>query len=161
VNHCDFPEALRYVAELAGISLEDSTKVDFRRQLATRKRQHERIEVAADKLANLERQLRLRCRYRIHDAERKLLKATERLSHLQRGTPEAFAGESESLWAMLQASSNMLRRELPAYMLLSFGVLEARARFVLQPAERDQIITAILDEGSVRAEDGKLIEVPA
>jgi DNA primase len=70
VNRCDFPTALRFVAELAGIRLEDRWSADFRRKLAARKRQQERLEEGANKLAALEHALLRERRARIHELAR-------------------------------------------------------------------------------------------
>jgi hypothetical protein len=164
VNRCDFPSALRFVAELAGIRLEDRWKADrwstdFRRELAARKRQQERLEEGANKLAALEHALLRERRDRIHLAERKRLKVSERLSALARGEPERFRGEQEALWLTLQAAKALLNTDLPAYTLLSFGAPDKRARFVLHPELRDEIIAGVRWAGYVRTAEGKPIEL--
>jgi hypothetical protein len=161
VNRCDFPSALRFVAELAGIRLEDRWSADFRRELAARKRQQERLEEGANKLAALEHALLRERRARIHDAERKRLKVSERLSALSRGEPQRFRGEQEALWLTLQAAAALLNAELPAYTLLAFGAFDERAQFVLHPELREEIIARVRWAGYVRTPDGKQIEVLA
>jgi hypothetical protein len=161
VNRCDFPAALRFVAELAGIRLEDRWSADFRRELAARKRQQERLEEGANKLAALEHALLRERRARIHDAERKRLKVSERLSVLSRGEPPRFRGEQEALWLTLQAAAALLNADLPAYTLLTFGAFEERARFVLHPELREEIIASVRWAGYVRTADGRQIEVLA
>jgi hypothetical protein len=54
-----------------------------------------------------------------------------------------------------------LQRDLPAYTLLSFGVLDERAPFVLHPELREEIISGVRWTGYVRTADGKQIEVLA
>jgi hypothetical protein len=161
VNRCDFPEARRFVAELAGIRLEHSRCADLHRQLDARKRQRERLEDAADKLSALEHALLRESRRLIHEAERKHLKVSEKLAALSRGEPERFRGEQEDLWLTLQATEVLLRAELPAYSLLSFGTPDDRARFVLHPELRDEIIADVRWAGYVRTADGKQVEVLA
>jgi len=161
VNRCDFPAALRFLAELAGIRLEGRRTADFHRELAARKRQRERLEEGANKLFVLERVLLRESRAFIHDAERKRLKASERLAALTRGEPERFRGEQEGLWLILQAAEALLRAELPAYSLLSFGTPEDRSRFVLHPELRDEIIAGVRWAGYIRTANGKQVEVLA
>lgn len=161
VNHCDFREALRFLSDLAGIRLEDHRSAESRRELAARKRQRERVEDGATKLAALEHALRRECRDRIRDAERKRLDVSERLAALAIGEPERFRGEQESLWLTLQAAATLLNTDLPAYTLLSFGAPDERARFVLRPELRDTIIAGVRWAGYIRTADGKQIEVLA
>jgi hypothetical protein len=161
VNRCDFPGALRFVAELAGIRLEDSRKCDFHSELVARKRQRERIKHSARKLVMLEHALLCESRDLIHDAERKHLKVRERLASLLRGEPERFGREEEGLWLRLQAVTASLNANLPIYTLLSFGAPEERARFVLHPKLREEIIAGVRWAGYVRTADGKQIEVLA
>jgi hypothetical protein len=158
-NRCDFLGALRFVAELAGIRLEDRRNADFQRELDARKRQRERIEDGANKLSALEHALLRECRDRIHNAERTTLKVSARLAELSRGEPERFRGEQEGLWLTLQAVAALLNTDLPSYTLLSFGALDERARFVLHAELRDEIIAGIRWAGSIRTADGKQMEV--
>jgi CHC2 zinc finger len=159
VNRCDFPEALRFVANLAGIRLEDRGRADFQRELDERKRQRERIEAGANKLSALEHALLREYRDRIHKTERTLLKVNERLADLSCGEPERFRGEQERLWLTLQVAAALLSRDLPSYTLLSFGALDERFRFVLHPELRDEIIAGVRWAGYVRTADGKQMEV--
>jgi hypothetical protein len=161
VNRCDFPEALRFMAGLAGIRLEDCRNADFHRELDARRRQRERLEDGANKLSAFEHALLRECRDRIHQAERTRLTVSERLAQLSRCEPERFRGEQEGLWLTLQAAAAVLNTDLPSYTLLSFGALDERARFVLHPELRDEIIVGVRWAGSVRTADGKQIEVLA
>jgi hypothetical protein len=159
VNHCDFPAALRFVAQLAGIRLEDRWSADFRRELAARKRQQERLEEGANKLAAIEHALLRERRDRIHDAECKRLKVSERLSALSRSEPQRFRGEQEALWLTLQAAAALLNADLPAYTLLTFGAFDERAQFVLHPELREGIIARVRWAGYVRTADGRQVAV--
>jgi hypothetical protein len=161
VNRCDFPAALRFVADLAGVRLEDRRDEEFQRKLEARKRQRERIEEGAKRLSALEHALVRECRDRIHDAERTRLKVSARLAELSRGEPERFYGEQESLWLKLKAAAALLDGNLPMYTLLSFGPPDERARFVLRPDLRGEIIAGVRLAGYVRTADGKQVEVLA
>jgi hypothetical protein len=159
VNRCDFPDALRFVAKLAGICVEDHRTVDFQRKLYARKMYRDRLEDGARRWSALEHSLLLGSRDLIHKAERGRQKASARLAALRRGEPERFRGEEARLWQTLQAAELLLRIELPIYTLLSFGAPEERARFVLHPKMRDQIMADVRSAGFVRTVDGKRVEV--
>jgi CHC2 zinc finger len=149
VNHCDFPEALRHVAELAGIRLEDAKGVNVRREVASRKQRRERVENAADKLEALERTSRLECRDRIHLAESRLAKLSDATAWAERD------------WLTASVCWTSLRRDLATYTLLSFADPAERARFVLHPELREEIISGVRWAGCVRTADGKRMEVLA
>lgn len=160
VNGCEFPDALRYLAELSGIRVRNHLSIDFRREMAARKQQRARVEDCAQKLAALERALLRERRDRIHDTERQRLRVSQRLAALARGEGERFRGEQESLWLALQAAISLLNADISAYSLLSFAAPAERARFVLHPELRDEIISRVQWAGYVRTADGKQIEVP-
>lgn len=161
VRRCDFPDALRHVADLAGIRLEEPKGPDGRREVAARKRQRERVESAADKLEAWERKLRLECRARIHDTERKQQQVSARLAAIQRGEPERFRGEQEGLWLKLKAATVLLESDLSTYTLLSFADPAERANFVVYPELREGTIRGLRWAGYIRTADGKQIEVLA
>jgi hypothetical protein len=161
VNRCDFPQALRFVADLAGIRLEDRGHADFQHELDARKQQRERIENGANKLSALEHGLLRECRDRIHNAERTRLKVSARLAELTRGEPERFRGEQERLWLTLQVAAALLNTNLHSYTLLSFGAIDERVRFVLHPELPDEIIAGVRWAGYVLGADGKQMEVLA
>jgi CHC2 zinc finger len=161
VQGCDFRAAMVYVAELAGIRLEGRPSADLRCQLAARKQLRARLEHCAEKLVAMERALLRERRERIHDAERKRLKVSERLAALARGEPERFRGEQEALWLTLQAAAMLLHADIPAYTLLSFGAPDQRARFVLHPELRDEMIADVRWAGYIRTADGKKVEALA
>jgi hypothetical protein len=145
VHRCTFPDALRYVAEFAGIRLENSRSADLRRDLAEHRRQRERIDCAAHKLAQFEHDLRIEFRNRIHECDRVLQ------------TPGPW---SEVQWQRAQAAS-VLRDEylLTAYTLLSFGSVAERCEFVLKPPVREGMVRDFRWRGYVTTDDGKQFPV--
>ena len=149
VNRCGFPEALRYVAELAGIRLEDRQNAELQRELDARKRQRERLESAADKLETLERELRLECRDRILRTERTLASLSGAITW------------TEQNWLSASICAATLWRDLAIYTLISFAAPSERARYCLYPELRDEIISDVRWAGYVRNADGKHIEVLA
>jgi hypothetical protein len=77
------------------------------------------------------------------------------------GEPERHSGEQEFLWLTLQAAMSSLNTDIPAYSLLSFGAPDERARFVLHPELRDDMIADLRWLGYIHTTDGKQIEVLA
>jgi hypothetical protein len=147
VRRCDFPDALRHIAELAGFRLEDSKHPDVRREMVVRKQHRERLESAAHKLKAMERQLRLQCGYRIHLGERRFAALSDATAW------------TECDWLTASAYWVRLQRDLTAYTVLSFADPAERARFVLHPELRDQIIAGVRFAGYVRTASGKQVEV--
>jgi len=145
VHHCDFPSALRHVAQLAGVRLDDRRQDDWRKQIAERKRQRERLEAAAQKLAALEHAAWVECRDRILDCERVL------------ATPGPW---DDRQWQRAQAAC-VLRDDyvLPTYALLSFAAPVERARYVLHPETQAQMVAAVRWAGYVLTADGRHVEV--
>ncbi len=145
VHHCDFPSALRYVAQMAGVRLDDRQQDDWRKQMAERKKRHERLQTAAQKLVALEREVWAHCRDRILDCERVL----------------AMRGPwNDRQWQRAQAAC-VLRDEyvLPAYTLLSFAAPVERARYVLYPQTQAQMAAAVRWTGYVLTADARRVEV--
>lgn len=145
VHQCDFPRALRYVAQLAGVQLDDRRQDDWRTQMGEHTRQCERLETAAQKLAALEHATRAECRNRILDCERVLAR------------PGPW---DEQQWRQAQAAC--VSRDdyvLPAYTLLSFAALVDRARYVLHPEAQAQMAAGVRWAGYVLTDDARHVEV--
>jgi hypothetical protein len=147
VNRCDFPAALHYVAELAGVSIPDSRGVDVRSELEARKERQKRVEGAAEKLEALEKALRFECRDRIHEAERLL-----------------FGSSTRDEWHWKRAQAACVLRDqylLPEYALVAFGAMAERTRYVLHPELRTDMVSAIRLAGGLHDDSGIWVEVPA
>jgi hypothetical protein len=149
-QHCDFRAALAYVADMAGIKLHDShNSADACRKIAERQRQRDRIDTAAETLAQMERRHRLECRNRIHAAERKLAALSK------------VSAWSERDWLIASTLHDSLRHDLAEYTLLSFGAIPVRAEYVLKPEQRKQMVGSLHVAGSVRTDSGHWREVVA
>ena len=143
---CGFPDALKFVADLAGISLEVFRTADLKRELAVHQEKRQRVDAAANELEILERALRIQCRDRIHTCDRVL---------------NAPGPWTEAHWRRAQAAS-VLRDDylLPEYTLLSVAAVLERARYVLADWNaRAAIVSAWRIAGGVHTEDGKWVEV--
>jgi len=141
VHHCDFLTALRYIARLAGVRLDDSQQDNRRKQTAERKR----LENAAQRLSTLERATRVECRDLILACERVL------------ATPGPW---DDQQWRRARAAF-VLRDDYaqPAYTLLSFASPVERAGYVLHPETRAQMAAAVRRVGYVQTADGQRVEV--
>jgi hypothetical protein len=80
------------------------------------------------------------------------------MAELNGGASERWQGEFEGCWGWLAALHSLLRDYLAAYSLLSFGCDTDRAKFVLRPVQRQQIINTALLCGFVD-KHGKRLEV--
>lgn len=150
VQRCDFRDALRYVAEMAGVKVDSGRDRDkWRRAMGASRRERERIDRAADKLASLERALRLECRDCIHAAERKM-------AALSKATTW---GERE--WLIASVLHDSLQHDLAEYILLGFGAVAERAQYVLHPEQRGQMAGSVRSAGGVLIDDGCRMEVIA
>jgi len=116
----------------------------------------DRIAAATKKLEALEQELRRGCCTRIHNSERNLIRAVERL---RAAGPEASGPEVEALWKELKAAATWLEVDLPIYTLLSFGSAAERAKFVLKPDLRREMVRDIRWRGYVVTTDWKQVAV--
>jgi hypothetical protein len=146
-QRCDFPTALRYVADYAGIPLPPRDGGhNYTRQIERKRHQRERIERSGEWLAEMERSIRLQCRDKIHECDR----------ILDKPGPWDEAQWQRARWALL------LQREflLPEYCLLAFGNMAERVRYVLaSDAERAAMLSGVRERWGVNTESGHLMEV--
>lgn len=146
-QRCDFRAALLYVADIAGIRIDDSTShADLREEITERQRHRDRIDRAAAALAAAEHDLWLEYRDRIHECDRVL----------------AIPGPwSEAQWQRAQAAC-VLRDYylLPTYSLLSWGSIIDRTRHILAgPPASTEMTAAIRMAGGLRTDSGYWREV--
>jgi hypothetical protein len=116
------------------------------------KRERERLERAAEKLAAEERRLRIAYADEVRTLERLEQRTANRLCELGDGHE---ADEAARLLAVLPDHA---RRALAAYNVVAFAPVADRARFVLQPAVREEMIQAARLYG-VQTADGAIVEV--
>lgn len=146
VHNCGFPAALRYVAELAGVRLADYASAHAQRELEARRQQRERIDQAADALADLERSLLIECRNSIHKCDKVL---------------DAPGPWDEAQWQRARWTLVLLRDFLlPEYTLVAFGSVAERVRYVLaNDGERASICGAMRMSGGTRTDSGHFMEL--
>jgi hypothetical protein len=120
---------------------------DIRCQIVERQQHRERIDTAADILAEMERALRLDCREQIQLVEHHF----DALSTATTWT--------ERDWLVAAGGYDLLQRALAAYTLLAFGTMADRARYILEPKRRGEIEAGTRLAGGVRTENGSWLEV--
>src|SRR5262249_2651126 len=100
-----------------------------RREIKQAQRKREQIDNKIDSIEQAERDLRLQYRAEIHKLEHE------------------------------KKYFSQLREAIAGYYLLSFGTVSERIEFVLHPEKRAAAIDAVLDRGSVRDDEGWVMEV--
>lgn len=147
VHRCQFPAALRYVAEFGGVGLGDFNRYNFQREIEARRQQRERIDRAANILAQFERALRIEYRDAIHKCDSVL---------------NAPGPWSEAHWLRAHAASVLDEYLLPAYTLLSWGAMSERTRYVLaEERTRADTAAAVRIAGGVRTDDDHWMDLLA
>jgi hypothetical protein len=143
VRSCSFREAVTFLAELAGVALEQGTVSP---DDAERLRQELESEArAAQLLANVEHRL--------------LLELSDELEGLRRlrraaGASLAAGRKLELSWAALKFVADTLPRMDAAYSIAAFAAPLKRAKFALHPESRPAMIEAVLQRGFVRSAAG-------
>lgn len=157
VRNYSFREALNFVANIAGVELANSAEV--RRELAEWKKRREAFARAANRLSSLERSVLLQCRAKLHSWYRLRRNAGVRLAALHKGARPRIAAEEDVAWSALALVARQELRATAAYSIAAFGSEAERARFTLQPGERDEMIEAVLQAGFIEGDGGAITEV--
>jgi hypothetical protein len=138
-----------------GVWVNDGRHSAEHRQRARREQQkREHINEVAVDLAEAERQLRFEYRDEIHLNERITREMQQRLQDCQVGS-----SEYEDCVAVLSMVLPELREAIAGYYLLSFGSTAERLDFILYPEKRAEAISAVMLRGTVRDDDGHVMEV--
>ena len=82
-----------------------------------------------------------------------------RLSVLHAGAHERFPGESELCWQALRFVADHEARASAAYLVAGFSGEKDRAFFALYPDQRATIVDRVLEEGGLRADRGRWVEL--
>ncbi len=147
VRSCDFKDALRFLAALAGVDLDDSGK--FREGLARARRERKQREIEQAGLRAIERRAFLAARSDVLRLERLRRNAGRRLSDLSELGPERFRGEEEVAWAALAFVADQMPRTVAAFTVIGFADQETRLRFAANPEQRAVMVNACLELGGV------------
>jgi hypothetical protein len=157
VCRCGFVEALRTIAQLAGLDL-SAYPVDSH-ALAREKRKRRRVDEAAEKYLLLEYQARADYGAWLCTLERLRDVVGEDLAHLQEGSPARQDERAERMWEALAVVSQDLPEALAGYYLLAFASEDERQRFVLFPDDRGVLTGQTLTRGGFRDDEGRFVEV--
>jgi len=82
-----------------------------------------------------------------------------RLSVLHAGAYERFPGESELCWQALRFAADHEARACAAYLVAAFACEKDRALFALYPHQREPIVDRVLEEGGLRADRDRWVEL--
>lgn len=161
LHGCDFRGALCFVADLAGVSVDQYGGSELRRHITEQRKRRERLDRAARELESKERALRLSIRQSIQTIERGLRERYARLAHISFRSASARSREADRLQKVIELAHWVLRYDLlPSYTLLAFGAIEARAAYVLATSEqRIEIAKAVAAKGFLIGEEGRRVEV--
>ena len=157
VRGCDFKDALRFIAQLAGVDIANHRPTFS--QLEEHRQKEAGLDVATEKLRLLEGHLRARYREEIFDLERikKLASGILKAKHER----EKCDRESEWAWSAIELVNNWLPRVAAGYSILAFANAEDRAKLTLHPEGADNIIQATIERGYFTDDWGHIVEVLA
>ena len=157
VRSCNFPEALKFLAALAGVEITEGAPPP--EEIEKHRRERQRVEAGSAKLAEIERRLRLGYREELHDLHEIRRNAGERLKALANGEPCRWEGEGKFLGGALSFVANHLPNTSVSHQILAFGETELRMRFALNPDTRQVMIDEVLLAGHIVDDDGKWVDV--
>jgi hypothetical protein len=156
-KRCDFKTALRFLAALAGVEIDETAK--FKEELARARRERKRLEIEQARFRAIERQVLLRTRDNAIALERLYRNASSRLSQLNAWECERFVGEEDLAWAALALVAAQMPRAAAAYTAMAFGNSKLRTAFAQHPEQRGQIIQECLVVGGVCNDQNHFVDV--
>jgi hypothetical protein len=157
VRSCSFPEAVDFLASLAGVEYSPSpvSAHEFERARVARVQARRNARTLVDAEFSVWR-----------DARDNLLSlvalrrnAGARLLAIAGGATPRFPGEAEIAWEVLKIVADGMARADTAYCLVSFAAPIERYAFILHPERREEMIEAALERGYVADEKGYRFEV--
>lgn len=149
--NCDFKTACKRLGAWDDRSSSAESQHEIERQQCER----DRLKAAAEKSRSEQKTLRVEARERLHLYDRLYRQTAEHLTQL--GIANTTA-EVESCWSVLALTLPEIRWETATYDLLAFGSVEDRSRFTLNEAAREEMVTATINQGLVRDENGHVME---
>ncbi len=147
VKKCDFKDALRFLAALAGVRPEDNRK--FKAELDHARCERKSREAAQEKLKAIELQDFLRAQKNILGLEALYRNAGRRLRELNAGSAERFANEGEVAWMALALVAREMPAAAAAYVIAAFADTPTRLTFSMCPNVRLHLIHECLSLGGV------------
>jgi CHC2 zinc finger len=154
---CDFREALKVMAVLAGVDLANVANISAaeRRRVNARQQKERRLDLAAERYQALERGIlchyaaRLRMLYQVEGLVAFCLKESVRFGF----------DSTEFWWDALARVYGECWETLAIWTLLAFAKEDTRQRFVLFHQRRLQMVVEVLDAGGVADDRGHFREL--
>jgi hypothetical protein len=146
-RRCDFRTALKFLAALAGVDLDDGAR--FREELARASRDRKQREIEQARLKVVERRAFLAARDNVLDLERLRRNAARRLADLAELGPERFHGEEQFAWDALALVADQMLQAAAAFTVIGFADSATRVRFALHQEERGALVADCLEAGGV------------
>jgi hypothetical protein len=158
-KRCDFKDALKFLAALAGVNLEDTR--NFRDELARTRREHKQREIERARLMAVEQQAFLEARDEVLELEVLRRNAGLRLAKIVDWgfLQERFPGEEELAWAALELVANALPNAAARYTVAAFSDSESIAKFAMHPEERSALVSKCIEVGGVDDSRGHFVEL--
>jgi hypothetical protein len=157
VRKCSFPEAVEFLAALAGVEYRPSFR--SREAIEYQKKKRDRETAAADGLLALEFAAWIEARDEVLRLEGIRRNAGKRLDAIHGGEQERWPGEEEDAWDALAAVYWQMPYASAAYYVASFAPAKDRFLYALDTKERERAIEDCLDRGWVADEKGYRFEV--
>lgn len=157
VKKCGFRDAVEILAALAGVEFQAN-----RADIGEIKRlQAEREALREESSAALAMEISSwqAARDAVLRLEEIRRNARRRLQEISSGSSERWNGEVHSAWATLADVSRAMPRAAVAYAIASFGALQDRLLFALDPGAAESLIDETLENGYVTNERGQRFEV--
>jgi hypothetical protein len=145
----DFKAAAKHFGAWRDVEPSKSERRRLARAHRHREQQKQQVETVAEKI----HKLRMKYRSQIHSLERGQRVASQCLK------AASSARDIERCWHVLGHTLPQLRDAIAAYYLLSFATVGERVDFAMQPEQRASAIQAVLERGTVRDDDGVVMEV--
>jgi hypothetical protein len=155
--HCDFKSALRFLADLAGVTLASGRKhgeelAKTRREWICRRAEEAKRRAALFAALCETRREVLRLEHLRRNAE-------NRLSQLRNNQPERFPGEAELVWEALKMVADCIPKTVAAYMVAAFSDQKTREKYAGETDERDALVARCMTSGGVWDDRGHFLEL--
>jgi len=122
-------------------------------------RKNAKLQVLAARLKTAENAVLTLSRVNLQELVHLRRNAGMRLSVLHAGAHERFLGESELCWQVLRFVADHEARASATYLVAAFSSERDRALFALSPDQRALIVDRVLEEGGLRADRGRWVEL--
>ena len=144
------------LARELGLLAIDNESVARRRREA---REAARLREVADRLRKSERRVLTLCRDNLLGLVALRRNAGARLVAIDAGAQERFFQETECAWDALRFVADHEARASASYLVAAFASERDRAVFSLHPEQRGVMVERVLENGGLRADRGRWVEL--